>query len=352
VRRTPASLASVVIAVTLLTAGCGNASSRQGRKHDAPSVSALGVNPFAAPIYGASGVAQLADGRLIVAGDDQYNPLTIVDLFGTGASKTFTTREISRALGTAGAGPLNDLEALTSDSRGHVYATTSHALTAKAVAKPSREQLVRFDVVGNRLTDVRVSTRLKPALVKLDAVFAAAALEEPHEHGGLNIEGIAWEPSSSRLLIGFRSPRRHRRALVVWLQNPDGVFERDEEPALLPAIALDLDGEGVRDVTYSDSLRGFVIVAGTWRRGKHTPTTLWSWDGRGSQPIKLQAPDFEDLNPEGITEIAAQGSRALLIVSDDGNADEQFARGRALAQSAVSSRYAILPMSAVAPARQ
>ena len=260
----------------LLAAGCGNVAGgqRSAGERTAPTVSSLVVNPFDAPIYGASGVAQLADGRLIVAGDDQYNPLTIIDLFGTGASKTFTSREIGRALGAAGGGPLNDLEALATDGRGHVYATTSHALTSKAVEKPSREQLVRFDVVRNRLVDVRVSTRLKPALVKLDSVFATAAAEEPHEHGGLNIEGIAWDPSGNRLLLGFRSPRRHRHALVVWLQNPDGVFDRSEEPVLLPAIDLDLEGEGIRDVTYSSTLSSFVIVAGTWRRGKHTPTTL------------------------------------------------------------------------------
>ena len=123
-------------------------------------------------------------------------------------------------------------------------------------------------------------------------------------------------------------------------------------PSLLAPIELDLDGEGVRDVTYSSALGSFVIVAGTWRRGKHTATTLWSWDGQTGQPVKLRAPDFEDLNPEGITEVLAQGSRALLIVSDDGNADELFARGRALEQKAVSSRYAILPLSGIARASQ
>ena len=74
--------------------------------------------------------------------------------------------------------------------------------------------------------------------------------------------------------------------------------------------------------------------------------------GRQANRLKLRAPDFEDLNPEGITEVLAQGSRALLIVSDDGNADELFARGGALEEKAVSSRYAILPLSGIARASQ
>ena len=341
--RSFASAASAPIVLAMAAAACG-VSGQPARQ--APGLTSPAVAPFAAPVYGASGVAQLQDGRLIVAGDDQYNPLTVIDLFGSGASRTFTTREISRALGSSGAGSLNDLEALTTDPRGHVYAATSHALTAKSVAKPSREQLVRFDVTGSRLADVRVTVLLKPALIALDPLFATAAAEEPHEHGGLNIEGLAWDPVTSRLLIGFRSPRRHRHALVVWLTNPDAVFDRGEAPALSPPIGLDLDGEGVRDVTYSPTLNSFVIVAGTWRRGKHTPTTLWSWEGHGP-PVKLRAPDFEDLNPEGITEVTAQGARALLIVSDDGNGDELFSRGRALQEHAVSSRYAILPAGTV-----
>src|SRR3954471_21672874 len=126
-----AARACAAVGVVVLAIGCNNVSGGQRRADEGPipTASSLAVNPFAAPIYGASGVAQLADGLLIVAGDDQYNPLTIIDLFATGASKTFTTREIARALGAAGGGPLNDVEALTTDGRGHVYATTSHALT-------------------------------------------------------------------------------------------------------------------------------------------------------------------------------------------------------------------------------
>jgi hypothetical protein len=337
--------AAPAAALLLTISGCTDTAgeTRQTGGYHAPTTATLAVHSFDARVYGASGAVQLPDGRLVVAGDDEYNPLGILDIFGSGASKIFTPREIKRALGSAGTGALNDLEALTIDPRGRVYASTSHALTTKGVSKPAREQLVRFDIVRNSITGLRVSSRLKPALVRLDPVFAAAALAEPHAHGGLNIEGIAWDPNTSRLLIGFRSPRRDRDALVVWLENPDAVFDRDEEPRLLPATALDLDGEGVRDLTYSPTLQAFVIVAGTWRRGKHTPTTLWAWSGGTDGPRKLRTPDFDDLNPEGITEVTTAAGRALLIVSDDGNADELFSRGKSLQDHAIPSRYAIVP---------
>jgi hypothetical protein len=164
------------------------------------------------------------------------------------------------------------------------------------------------------------------------------------DEGGLNIEGLAWDPDHARLLIGFRSPRRGREALVVWLQNPDAVFDQGAPPVLLPPMGLDLEGEGVRDVTYSPTLHGFVIVSGSWRQGKRGSPTLWFWTGSTHAPVKLKAPILTDLKPEGVAEVAARAGRALLVVSDDGSGDEMYYRGQATENHGVRSRYVILPL--------
>jgi len=282
---------------------------------------------------------------VLIVEDDERNPLTIVDVLGARKPRSFAPRELKRVLATWGTGALNDLEALTIDPRGHLYASTSHALTTKGVAKQEREQLVRFDLAGNRLIDLRVSTQLKSALGSLDPIFASAAQTSDAEgRGGLNIEGLAWDPGQSRLLIGFRSPRRGREALVVWLKNPDAVFERKEAPSLLPPVELNLEGEGIRDVTYSPTVHGFLIVAGAWRHNKHTSPSLWFWTGGAERAVKLQASGFDDLNPEGLAEIVIPGGRALLMVSDDGGGDELFYRGRALENHGVRARYVILSL--------
>ena len=303
------------------------------------------IQRFKGDVYGASGVAQLPDGRVLVAGDDQHSPLEIVDLIGARVSMVFTPRQITLGLSASGASTkaLNDLESLTIDPRGHVYGATSHALTAKGVAKPDREQLVRFDVHGNRLEGLQIFSRLKPALMALDPAFRAAAQLEPRQ-GGLNIEGLAWDPIRARLLIGFRSPRSQREALAVWLENPDAVFEHHADPILLPPIRLDLGGEGIRDVTYSPTLRTFVIIAGSWRhRAKNDVPALWVWSGGNDAPVELRAPELEDLKPEGVAEVALNGRKVLVVVSDDGNADDAYADGRSLKNNAVASRYVILP---------
>jgi hypothetical protein len=341
-RRSVTGWGMVAAAVLGLSAGC--------RRHGGRTASQAGleagiVKQFDADVYGASGVVQLPDGRILIVEDDPHNPLAIVDLFGAVRAETFTPRQIRRVVGSFGTSSLNDLEAATIDGRGHVYASTSHALTTTGTAKPEREQLIRFDINGSRLVDVHVHTGLKTALSALDPRFAAAAQATPGERGGLNIEGLAWDSAHNRLLIGFRNPRRGRRALVVWLQNPDAVFEEGAAASLLPPVELDLGGEGVRDLTYSRSLQGFVIVAGSWGQNRHEAPTLWLWDGTATDPpVRLNAPILDGLKPEGVADVSSDAARALLIVSDDGSGDEQFYRGRAAENDAPRSRYALLPI--------
>src|SRR6185295_7074578 len=109
-----------------------------------------------------SGVVQLSDGRILVAEDEETHPFALMDLPGNHVLKTFSPRDLKRAL--AGFHSLNDLESLTVDSRGHVYTATSFSPTKAGKAKPERELLVRFDVVDDKLSEVRVSSKLKSAL--------------------------------------------------------------------------------------------------------------------------------------------------------------------------------------------
>ena len=294
--------ACAAAAVLAIVRGCGRgkgadvATGAGTSSRDIPST----VQRFESDIYGASGTVQLPDGRVLIAEDDERNPLAIVDVAGSRRPKYFLPREIKRAIGPFGVSGLNDLEGLAIDSRGHVYGTTSHSANAKGVIKQEREQLVRFDVAGNQLSDVHVYLGLKAALAKLDPLFATAAqATAPDSKGGLNIEGLAWDPEQARLLIGFRSPRRGREALLVWLQNPDAMFERGEAPSLSSPVELSLGGEGIRDVTYCPTLHGFLIAAGAWRHDKHVPPTLWFWRGGAERPLKLQVSGFDDPTPRG-----------------------------------------------------
>src|SRR5262249_48605753 len=163
-------------------------------------------------------------------------------------------------------------------------------------------------------------------LAGLAPVFGTAGESPPDEKTGLNIEGLAWDPPRGRLLIGFRNPRHKHHALVVAVDNPDGVFDHAAEPSLEAPVSLDLDGEGIRDLTFSPTLGGILILAGAWRGHLQTRPSLWLWT-EGRKPEQLRAPVLDDLRPEGIAEVQHDGRRGLLVVSDDGNQDELYLRG-------------------------
>jgi hypothetical protein len=340
------------VALLVASAGC----TRQGStpptatSYQPPDLTRRSIAQFQVPVYGASGVTQLPDGRILVAEDEERHPFDVIDLFGSGAAHDYTERETARLVAGAGVKGLNDLEALTIDPRGYVYASTSHALTSKGASKPERELLVRFKMSGDRIEDFRLSDGLKRALAGLDPVFVGAGDALPDEKKGLNIEGLAWDPQTKRLLVGFRNPRHKKKALAVWLDNPDAVFEHSAAPALEGPIKLDLDGDGVRDLTYSPSLSGFLILAGAWKHDQRTKPTLWLWKGSTlTAPVRLPTDALADLKPEGIAEVTSGGKRGLLIVSDDGSADEEYDRQRSLEDHGVSSRYLVLPFGEVVP---
>ena len=340
----------LVVTALLLAASAAcrhqNTSQAVSAGYHPPDITKRSVAQFNAPVYGASGVTQLLDGRILVAEDEERHPLDIIDLFGSGAAHDYSEREIGRQLADEHIKALNDLEGVTIDPRGFVYACTSHALTTKGESKPEREVLARFTVSGDRIENMRLAHGLKNALAALDQIFVAAGESLPDEKRGLNIEGLAWDPQRNRLLIGFRNPRHKHKALAVWLGNPDDVFEHAAAPVLDGPLPLDLGGEGVRDLTFSPSLGGFVILAGAWKHDQHTAPTLWLWNGSTLvPPVRLQTDALTDLKPEGVVEVAVRGSHGLLIVSDDGSADAEYDRQRSLQNRGVSSRYAVVPFT-------
>jgi hypothetical protein len=89
------------------------------------------------------------------------------------------------------------------------------------------------------------------------------------DDGGINIEGISWDPDHARLRLGLRSPVSGGLALVVSikLRDPVGSFSVDNlqlaEPGAVAKIAL--GGLGIRDIQYDRRLKSFLIIAGAQR---------------------------------------------------------------------------------------
>lgn len=284
-------------------------------------------------VYEPSGAAQMADGRIIIVEDEKEQPFDILAFNpdGSFSERSFTSKGEPQIDAAGGAfEKLDDLEGVTVDHRGYVYAITSHSRTSRGKEKAAREKLIRFRVDGDRLHDPVVVTGLKTRIcARFPFLREAAEVLDVKGGRGFNIEGFTFDGEKSRLLIGFRTPLHGGKAVIVAIDNVDGVFDRGEAPAIAAeAIFLDLGGEGIRAMTYDPKLRGYLIVSRRERIAPkdadvagERPFRLWLWNGMPEEkPRRAAISGLTGLGrAEGIAPLRRNGEARLLIVSDDGN---------------------------------
>jgi pSer/pThr/pTyr-binding forkhead associated (FHA) protein len=190
----------------------------------------------------------------------------------------------------------------------------------------AKNSLVRFLLdsnSGSLRREVEVVGDLRSFLIsKLPELSAVG--ERKGEDGGLNIEGIAWDPNHARFLLGLRSPVVGGSALVVplKLRDPVGPFSTNNlDLAEAGAIRLALGGLGIRDIQYDLRLRAFLIIAGAPEHGEKTDFVVYEWNGDADQSKPESRPAEKTtiskaMKPEGITGVRIAGQEFILIVGD------------------------------------
>ncbi|MFN7828476.1 MAG: DUF3616 domain-containing protein [Acidobacteriota bacterium] len=144
----------------------------------------------------------------------------------------------------------------------------------------------------------------------------------PGSVGGLNAEGLAWDPNHERLLIGLRSPLIGDQAILVPLKmrDPRGPFDQTNIELIEPRlIILPLDGQGVRDLTYDPILKSFLILSGPPENRPEDNFNIWEWNGqKDGHPRRLLTLDGQR-RPEGIASLSINGRNTLFITGDTGS---------------------------------
>jgi hypothetical protein len=213
---------------------------------------------------------------------------------------------------------IEDLEGITTDGT-HFYVVSSQS-RPKAIAA---EGLVRFkfDARNQGVEGVEAISGLKKFLVENVAELREGA-DKTGKDGGLNIEGIAWDPRRGRLLLGLRSPVVDGHALLVplRLRDPRGAFSIDNlEVEGSKAIRLPLGGVGIRGVEYDGRANVFRIISGAGEDQDQTDFGLWEWDGDETKPVLRETNRFDNsLKPEGVARVTAGGREFIFIVFDAG----------------------------------
>lgn len=277
-------------------------------------------------IYEPSAIQQLPDGRFLVVEDEKQYPLSLLTI---GRDGQIESRPVERETDDA-LGKLDDLEGLTLDAAGNIYAITSHSRTGDGDEKKSRNKLVRFRIDSNRVVAAGVITDLKSRLGAAHPVLAAAAaVMDVKAAGGLNIEAIEIAPDTQHLLIGLRSPLLDRRAIVTRIENPAAMFDAGAPPRISSVMeTLDLGGHGIRGLSFVPALNGYLVISGPVAR-EQMQFGLWFWSGRhGDAARRAEVPGLPGFeHAEGVTPALLDGQQRIVIVSDDGSREEgRYAR--------------------------
>jgi hypothetical protein len=148
--------------------------------------------------------------------------------------------------------------------------------------------------------------------------------EKPGIQGGLNIEGIAWDPARERLLLGLRSPIPDGQALIIALKlrDPRGPLSLSNLQLATPhPIQLPLGGQGIRDLHFDSRLKAFLIISGMPETMPKADFKLWEWSGnsesaRPQDELREEATLDSKMKPEGITHVSINGKDFVFIVGD------------------------------------
>jgi hypothetical protein len=220
--------------------------------------------------------------------------------------------------------PLNvdfiDAEAITYGNS-YYYVVTSQS----DPNNPASNLLMRFSFDPQTHTirgaQAEVVSGLRGFLLKNVPEISAKGIA-PGLEGGLNIEGMAYDPNHERLLLGLRSPFIGSQAVLVPLKliNPLAPLSINniqvDQPSVIP---LSLDGQGIRDINYDPHSKTFLIISGAPETEKKTDFGLWEWSGNVSdQPRRVMKLE-ENYKPEGVTGVTINGQSFVIVVGDTGD---------------------------------
>ena len=276
-----------------------------------PTSSRGGPQRIAGGPFEASAVVGVPGGRgVLLADDDNYTELIWMALDEHGRQRGRTERVPT---GTT----LVDPEGLTSDGV-YVYVVGSQSKPRGPLA----DGLMRFtfDAENRRIVERASVSNLKAFLAAHVAELAGVNPNRGTDEE-LNIEGLAWDPKASRLLVGLRAPVVDGHALVIplKLREQDGPFAAANLIVDGGAIRLPLGGSGIRSLEFDAASGAYWVITGASLNDEVEDFRLLEWRTvDGAHHFSELARYPRRLKPEGITRALLDQVKPKVMVFDIG----------------------------------
>lgn len=271
--------------------------------------------------------------EMFIVADDEDNILRVYKTNQT--CLPVFSYDLTQFLGTALEYPEADIEGATKIGD-RIYWITSHGRNRDGKMRPNRYRFFATAVeVQNRNITIhpigipcqtlihRLLKAENMCQLGLDRAtrFDAKSLTDQQrknlapKENGLNIEALCASADGKTIYIGFRNPRPYSKAIIVPLNNPRQVIEKQQPPIFADPLLWDLKGCGIRSMEYSHFHKAYFIVAGP-HNDEPADFVLYRWSGRkGESPLLLRQIN-SDFNPEAL--VTFKASARLLLLSDDG----------------------------------
>jgi hypothetical protein len=267
--------------------------------------------------FNASGVAQVGPRRFVFI--DNHDPSALFEL-ALDADGAEVERISRRPMAGLASGQLRDPEGLTRvDHDGQIFLIVTSSLAVVDGRKSDGLVRAHYRRHGDLRAEAMPGFRdwLLRHVPELDAVGRL----EP-DAGGLNIEGLAWDPHTGTLVFGQRGPADPADATVIRIPVDAGAPWNTGSLGVPSIVHARTPGstapQGIRDISYDEQTGNFLILLGRSTSSGDEPFRLGTWTG-GDDEIELLDVTFQrSMKPEGVVAFSSGDERKLLIVDDRG----------------------------------
>jgi hypothetical protein len=268
--------------------------------------------------FNASGVVQVGPRRFVFIDNHDSSALFEIVLDADGAEVEGIRR---RPLVGLAEGQLGDPEGLTRvdvDDETFLIAASSLCIARGKI----NDGLVRIRYTPEGDLFAHAMDGFRSWLLSHDRLLDESGELEP-DAGGLNIEGIAWDPSASALLFGQRGPAEPGRISMIQIPVDAGGATWTTEALSTPAVLLahipqPTGAQGIRDISYDEQTGDFLILLGRSLSRGDEPFQLCTWNGSSDEVTLIDIKFHRSMKPEGVTTFSSGGKRKILLVDDTG----------------------------------
>lgn len=265
-------------------------------------------------IFEPSGATKLSNGNILIVEDDSgADSLKLIDVDESGIVTELGKMHLPKKLKKYWNKNIEDLEAVTSHAN-QIFAITSHSRNRNAKRKSEREKLIMLTYNGVNVEKYYIYSDLKDELYKHFPTYFTHSVFQSDD---INIEGLVYSEDENMLYIAFRAPLKDGKTILIGIKNIQEQLLKNLTPEFSEPILLNLNGLGIRDITYDTQKDGYWIIAGS-STNRDSAFELWFWNKKKNKLLFVKNHPNVGFG-EGIVVVNDEMKDAgLLIVEDNG----------------------------------